>query len=426
MSAPHPNDEWSGVIGSQLAALRRQVSTANRPGNLDGLFARYVMGGGTPIESFVATGIDKWLDANEHRLAEPAGLAVLGYLPKVDQTLVGALAATVKSGLERLMGRDPFPGDRLSFVHDVRILLGVHLAAQAMKDDLAAFQLWLRQTLEDSRLVPADSYHHLMQRHVLADLTGEAITLRDPADATDDDLPARMWMVDYGTAILAHPADFRPLQQRAAAALLRADPSTTDVPQAALLIRMADAIVAASADQMISSASHVGAVLRRFEAAMRRWRWDGDHLQHRIRWEIRSEREVQDILWIMLRSVFDHVVDEETLPKLGHSSYRADFGLPRLGVLIEVKYVRRAVEFKTIEQEVMIDSVAYLQNTDRYRELIVFIYDESTSVEHHDQTRRTLRGIEGISDVIIVSRPGIVPAPDRHRNRALGRSNPVD
>jgi hypothetical protein len=32
-------------------------------------------------------------------------------------------------------------------------------------------------------------------------------------------------------------------------------------------------------------------------------------------------------------------VDEETLPKLGHSTYRADFGIPSLGILIEVKYV---------------------------------------------------------------------------------------
>lgn len=119
----------------------------------------------------------------------------------------------------------------------------------------------------------------------------------------------------------------------------------------------------------------------------------------------------------MLRSVFDDVVDEDTLPKLGHSSYRADFGLPRLGVLIEVKYIRRATEFKDIEQEVMVDSVAYLQNTDRYRELMVVIYDESTSVEHHDQTRRALQSIESISDVIIVSRPGRLPTPDRNRTR---------
>ena len=55
---------------------------------------------------------------------------------------------------------------------------------------------------------------------------------------------------------------------------------------------------------------------------MRRWRWDNDDVKVPVRWEVRSEREVQDILWLMLRSTFDGVIDEETLPKFGHSSYR--------------------------------------------------------------------------------------------------------
>jgi hypothetical protein len=58
------------------------------------------------------------------------------------------------------------------------------------------------------------------------------------------------------------------------------------------------------------------------------------------------EREVQDILWLILRPVFDDLVDEETLHTVGHSTYRADFGIPSLGLLIEVKYARMASDFK--------------------------------------------------------------------------------
>ena len=47
---------------------------------------------------------------------------------------------------------------------------------------------------------------------------------------------------------------------------------------------------------------------------MRRWRFDSDRLQKPIRWPIAAEREVQDILWLVLRSVFDDVVDQETAP----------------------------------------------------------------------------------------------------------------
>jgi hypothetical protein len=154
----------------------------------------------------------------------------------------------------------------------------------------------------------------------------------------------------------------------------------------------------------------------------RRTRWTVP-VRGQIRWDIRSEREVQDIVWIMLRSVFDDVVDEDTLPKFGHKSYRADFGLPRLGVLVEIKYIYTGSneEFKAIENEVMVDSVAYLQNTDRYQEIVVFIYDQSSSVQHHDTTRQALLQLNGVTDVIIVSRPGHVAATARTRRGAKQR-----
>lgn len=43
--------------------------------------------------------------------------------------------------------------------------------------------------------------------------------------------------------------------------------------------------------------------------------------------DIESEIEVQDIIWIMLRSNFSKVAREETLRKFGLKSYRPDFGL---------------------------------------------------------------------------------------------------
>jgi hypothetical protein len=145
---------------------------------------------------------------------------------------------------------------------------------------------------------------------------------------------------------------------------------------------------------------------------MRRWRWDDPaNVRHPIRWPITSEREVQDILWALLRSVFDDLVDEEPLRKFGHSSYRPDFGLPRLGVLVGVKYLRSAAEFKKVEKEVIEDSVAYLKQTTTYRKIVVFIYDESGSVQEHDMTAAALRELEHVIDVIIVSRPSQIPAP---------------
>jgi hypothetical protein len=55
-------------------------------------------------------------------------------------------------------------------------------------------------------------------------------------------------------------------------------------------------------------------MLLNFEPAMKRWRWDADELQKPIRWPVTQEREIHDILWLILRSYFPDVVDEDALP----------------------------------------------------------------------------------------------------------------
>ena len=102
-------------------------------------------------------------------------------------------------------------------------------------------------------------------------------------------------------------------------------------------------------------------------------------------------------------------MDEDTLPRLGHSTYRADFGILSLKLIIEAKFANSKDDFKKIEKEVQEDCIPYLRDL-RYEWLIVFIYDNSASVQEHDITRRALMEIKGIVDVVIVSRPSQLPA----------------
>jgi len=421
-------DDTSGQaasqIGSWLTGAAQRISPGNTPGNLDGLFARHVLAD-VPVTGLtwdVNPASAQWLDENRHRLDHAPVLAALGY--GLGLSTGGNLAATraaLASGLTRLIWRDPFQ-DRLTFVNDTRQVVGIGLAAQVMSAELPAIRDWLLGILSDKRLQPADRFQDLLQRHVRSTLDGQPV-LADPQPRDDAAALALIhWMAVTGTARLAD--QLSALQQRILKAALRTDPAALTIPQAAVIHRAVADILDASIDQMVLSRSHIGTVLRRFEAAMRRWRWDEDDLHDPIRWPVRSEREVQDILWLILRSVFDHVVDEETLPKVGHSTYRADFGLPRLGVLIEAKYARHHTDFKKIEKEVMEDSVAYLRNTGPYKEIIVFIYDESASVQEHDMTAAALRDLDTISDVIIVSRPSRLPVPDQ-RPRKVQRKRAV-
>jgi REase_DpnII-MboI len=435
VTPPHnpDHDEVHGLggavtpyLGRQVGALRDRVAAANTPAGLDGLLARHILGDQAGLAWSVQPP-PTWLSNTAHRVADPAALAVLGYTAATDTTTDADVNARLLAGLPRLMQRDLFPGDRLSFVHDVRILIGVALATRAIGTGMPDATTWLSSVLTDPRLQPSDTLHDLAQQHTHATLTNQPFRLPDLRTLTGpDELAMAYWTLTRGTGQLADPlTDTLTLQQRVLGAALTTDPADLTPVTAALLLHAASSIVTSSIDHLVHDRSHVGAVLRRFPAAMRRWRFDPETLKHPIRWEIGSEREVQDILWIMLRSVFDDVIDEDTLPKVGHSSYRADFGLPRLGVLIEVKYARQADDFKKIEQEVMIDSVAYLKNTDRYHEIVVFIYDDSASGEHHDLTRRTLLDLDGVTDVIIASRLGMLPVPSGQRPPRIRRSTPA-
>ncbi|MFF0700196.1 hypothetical protein ACFYVC_07820 [Streptomyces tendae] len=128
-------------------------------------------------------------------------------------------------------------------------------------------------------------------------------------------------------------------------------------------------MVTASVDEALMSSSHVSVILNRFEAAMRQCRHDGDDLDNPISWPIASERKIQNILWLMLRPVFDDLVEEEPLDRINHSTYRADFGAPSLALLIKAKYTRKASDFKSVEKEIYYDYVGYLSETP-YRNMI--------------------------------------------------------
>ncbi|OBA49807.1 hypothetical protein A5789_30400 [Nocardia sp. 852002-51101_SCH5132738] len=226
------------------------------------------------------------------------------------------------------------------------------------------------------------------------------------------ELAGWQWLATHpGSQVLKDAEEVRSLRSRLVAGLALGQAESASAPRAALLLEAVGRMVTTSVNDIVLNTSHVGVLLGRFSDAMRQWRYDGDNLAKPIRWPITQEREVQNILWLMLRPVFDDLVDEETLRKFGHSTYRADFGIPSLGLLIEVKYARRASDFKEFEKEISEDYVAYLTDNYPYEKLAVFIYDESASVQEHGTTRNALLKLPHITDVVIASRPSHIPTP---------------
>jgi hypothetical protein len=382
-----------------LDRLRIAVLEQNRPGSVEGLLAHHVLKDDPRISvDWHVACTDAWI-TDEFRATNLDHVAALGYCFWAEPT--SKFNPQLLDGLERMRERDAFKGEHLSIARNPTRLLGIILGSLAAGDSETL--AWCRDVL------------HKMEQKGLA---------------TIDPLVPYLYFRAFGTKIPVMPQDAASLYQLAFSDwAIRHQMNQTELSaqqiagerrrilfQAATDLRFESASQAAFVWSSVASIllyalgaaslqpRHVAAVLENFEAAMKRWRWDGDGVHHPIRWPILQEREVQDILWLILRSYFPDVVDEDTLPKLGHSSYKADFGIGSLKLIVEAKFSTCREDFKKIEKEIQEDCIPYLRDL-RYESLIVFIYDDSASVQEHDTTKRALLEIPGVVDVVVVSRP---------------------
>ena len=124
-------------------------------------------------------------------------------------------------------------------------------------------------------------------------------------------------------------------------------------------------------------------------------------------WEVDHEYHVQNLLWTVLRPVFSDLVDEQSLPKVGHKTPRYDLGVPSLGTIVEVKFIRKAgaAACRKITEEIAADRSLYLGPATGYSRLIAFIWDECSQTEEYQTLMDGLEGMEGIEKVVILSRP---------------------
>jgi hypothetical protein len=120
---------------------------------------------------------------------------------------------------------------------------------------------------------------------------------------------------------------------------------------------------------------------------------------------LECEKDVQDILWIMLRSNFAAVEREETLKKFGLKNYRPDFGISEFKSLVEVKYINEKTDTKKIQEEILADSEGYLNKNTEYQNIFVFIYDKAHKLMDPESFIMDLKNTKYIIDVIII--PGI-------------------
>jgi len=384
-----------------LDRLRVAVLEQNRPGSVEGLLAHHVLKDDPRISvEWQIACTQEWMDT-EFKPTNLEHVAALGYFLWAQPT--SKFTPQLLDGLGRMCERDAFKGEHLSLARNPTRLLGIILGSLAVGDPASETLTWCREVLEKMRqkgLIDFDPLvPYLFFRVFNAKIPAAPHTSPSLYELAFADWAIRHQMHQSNPS-LQQLNEYRQRILFLAATDLRFESAS----QAAFIWSSVTSILFHALGAASLQPKHVAAVLHNFETAMKRWRWDGEELQKPIRWSVTQEREVQDILWLILRSYFPDVVDEDALPKLGHSTYKADFAIGSLKLIIEAKFARSKDDFKKIEKEVQEDCIPYLLDL-RYESLIVFIYDDSASVQEHDTTRRALLELPGMVDVVIASRP---------------------
>jgi hypothetical protein len=107
----------------------------------------------------------------------------------------------------------------------------------------------------------------------------------------------------------------------------------------------------------------------------------------------------------MLRSHFDRVDREDTLPRFGAKNYRPDFGIPELRQLIEVKFIGDKTSLPEIQESIIADIPGYFTGNSRFDAVIILVYDYAHKLRDPRKFIEDLRTVDEITDVLVI--PGI-------------------
>ena len=163
----------------------------------------------------------------------------------------------------------------------------------------------------------------------------------------------------------------------------------------------------------------VARILAETQGSFRRWRWEERATRQKTmpaRWLIDKEADVQAFLLAVLYPYFrEQLEDEQYLQGFGLRQGRFDFAITSLGLIVEVKVMRKSGDVKALEAEIADDLALYFKDGNPFKTMIVYIYDDrdKSEPENYPVILDALkRRSDRIVDTVIVQRPSMIPDRD--------------
>jgi REase_DpnII-MboI len=123
----------------------------------------------------------------------------------------------------------------------------------------------------------------------------------------------------------------------------------------------------------------------------------GERQRSRPPFAIESEFDVQDLLFAVLRSVFQDARREEWTPQRAGSAKRIDVILPASHVVVEAKYVRNRRHAKEVADELRVDFECY-HDHEYCEHLIALVWDPHRHISDPEQFSSDLSGLRQKGD----------------------------
>jgi hypothetical protein len=149
-------------------------------------------------------------------------------------------------------------------------------------------------------------------------------------------------------------------------------------------------------------------VLRGIPSGLQRWTWESKgktSTAQARKWHVDHEYHVQNLVWLVLSPLFPDARYEENKSAVGIVHPRLDIVVASLRLIVEVKFWRKSAKAEQMIRELAEDASLYLTTDTSYNLLVPFVWDDAARTEEHPLLVSGLKAINGISDVVVVSRP---------------------
>lgn len=337
-------------------------------------------------------------------------VAALGFAR--ESGLLGAeISGTLKQGLERLAGRQPFvDGNPMPFCSDAVGILGVALGTRALADETLSARIvaWLTSYLPTIYGLDGteDWQRHLFRAAEI--VVGACINLPPVSNGQAADASVALAAKGILPRNAGKQAEHE--EEQALRTILREAAVETPYERAAVRLTALEHVIRSAPTAVPGRISAVDLVhlLERIPAGLRKWTWE---IKPRTtnaplrRWHIDNEYHVQNLLWVLLAPIFPDLDDEQYLAKIGQKSPRADLHIPSMKIIIEAKFLRPGESMQKVIDEISSDTGLYGAMGNDCAGIIPVIWDDSARSHEHDYLRQGLKKLPNIMDAVVISRP---------------------